>query len=37
MRVDNEFELRRGFNIKENTNVLFVEDVLQLGNQQMNV
>ena len=30
-RVDNEFELRRGFNIKENANVLFVEDVITTG------
>tara|TARA_B100001029_G_C14959155_1_gene393386 strand:- start:140 stop:724 length:585 start_codon:yes stop_codon:yes gene_type:complete len=30
-RINNEFELRRGFNIKENTNVLFVEDVITTG------
>tara|TARA_Y100000816_G_scaffold248149_1_gene197175 strand:- start:293 stop:877 length:585 start_codon:yes stop_codon:yes gene_type:complete len=30
-RFDNEFELRRDFNIKENTNVLFVEDVITTG------
>ena len=30
-RLNDEFELRRGFNIKENTNVLFVEDVITTG------
>ncbi len=30
-RVDNEFELRRDFNVEENTNVLFVEDVITTG------
>ena len=34
-RIDNEFELRMGFKIKENTNVLFVEDVITTGKSSM--
>ena len=30
-RVNNEFQLRRGFQIEENKNVLFVEDVITTG------
>ncbi len=30
-RVDNEFQMRRGFEIKENKNILFVEDVITTG------
>jgi orotate phosphoribosyltransferase len=30
-RTDKEFELRRGFNLKEGSNVLFIEDVITTG------
>ena len=30
-RVNNKFQLRRGFQIEENKNVLFVEDVITTG------
>ena len=30
-RINNEFELRRGFELEEYTNVLFVEDVITTG------
>ena len=30
-RVENEFQMRRGFEIEENKNVLFVEDVITTG------
>ena len=34
-RVENEFQMRRGFDIEENKNVLFVEDVITTGKSSL--